>query len=345
MHSRGLGAQPEALVDVYDLAMLDLDGVVYVGGASVPHASEAIEGWRQAGGHVAFVTNNASRPPHAVVDHLVELGVPAGLPDVVTSAQAVARLLADQLGAGARVSVLGGQGLWEAVGEAGLEGVGADDDAEAVVTGYGPDVVWRDIMTVAVRVRGGLRWYASNTDMTIPTARGEAPGHGVLVETIRRFSGVDPAVAGKPETPLLEETIRRVGGQRPLMVGDRLDTDIWGGRRVGVDTLLVLTGVTDLTTLVHSPADQRPTYVAPDLRGLLVPHPEIVTDVGFARCGGWAAQAGPEGWSVSGDGSAIDWWRAVLTVAWGLVDEGVDVPDLDALRVPDPDGAADSLEP
>ena len=136
-----------------------------------------------------------------------------------------------------------------------------------MVSGYGPDVLWRDIMRVAVRVRDGLPWMASNADLTIPTAFGTAPGHGVLVGVLRDFSGVEPVVAGKPERPLLDETIRRVGGERPLMVGDRLDTDIDGALNVGCDSLLVMTGVTGLGELVAVPAGHRPTYVAADLGG------------------------------------------------------------------------------
>ena len=204
---------------------------------------------------------------------------------MVTSAQAAARLLADRLGAGGRVAVLGAEGLEQAVVEAGLLPVHVDDDADAVVTGYGPEVRWRHIMRAAVRIRDGLWWVAANTDMTIPTAFGVAPGHGVLVETVRRFSGVEPVVAGKPARPLLDETVRRCGGERPLMVGDRLDTDIAGAHVAGVDSLLVLTGVTGLPELVAAGPEERPTYLAPDLGGLAEEHPapEVRDDEVVAR--------------------------------------------------------------
>ena len=145
-----------------------------------------------------------------------------------------------------------------ALERAGLVPVGADDDAVAICTGYGPDVRWSAIMRVAVRIRDGLPWVASNTDATFPAEFGVAPGHGVQVEMLRRFAGVDPVVAGKPERPLLDETVRRVGGERPLMVGDRLDTDIEGARRAGLDSLLVLTGVTGLADLVVAPRGAAP---------------------------------------------------------------------------------------
>ncbi|HEY1134043.1 MAG TPA: HAD family hydrolase, partial [Nocardioides sp.] len=143
--------------------MLDLDGVVYVGRDGVPGAAPALRAARERGARLAFVTNNASRPPEAVAEHLREVGVPAGTSDVVTSAQAAARVLRERYGAGAAVVAVGAQGLHDALRAEGLEPVGATDDAVALATGYGPDVPWRDLMTAAVRIRDGLAWVATNT--------------------------------------------------------------------------------------------------------------------------------------------------------------------------------------
>jgi glycerol-1-phosphatase len=311
----------QPLCAAYDLAMLDLDGVVYVGADAVPGAPGHVERVRQAGMRVAFITNNASRPPAAVAAHLSELGVPASEADVVTSAQAAARVLVDRLGSGARVVLLGAAGLEEAVLAEGLVPVGVADDAEAVVTGYGPDVRWSDIMRAGVRVRDGLWWVASNSDLTIPTAFGVAPGHGVLVEMLSRFTGVEPVVAGKPSRPLLDETVRRVGGDRPLMVGDRLDTDIEGAVNAGVDSLLVLTGVTRLPELVAARPPERPTYLSVDLAGLASSQPDVpVQDDGSATCGGWSAVAAHGRLTVSGSGGPDDWWRVVAQASWQHAD-------------------------
>jgi len=222
------------LSEAYDLAMLDLDGVVYIGRHAVPGAAPAIDQARSAGMHVAFITNNASRTPIQVSDQLRSLGVHAEAGDVVTSAQAAARVLREKLAEGAGVLLLGGRGLEEAILEQGLRPVGPADEPQAVVTGYGPDVLWRDLMRAAVLIRDGLWWVASNTDMSIPTAYGLGPGHGVQVRMLSEFSGVTPVVAGKPNRPLLDETMRRVGGERPLMVGDRLDTDIEGAHNAAI---------------------------------------------------------------------------------------------------------------
>jgi HAD superfamily hydrolase (TIGR01450 family) len=283
---------------------------------------------------VAFITNNASRPPAAVAEHLRELGVEAGPDDVVTSAQAAARVLSDRLGAGGRVVVLGGQGLADSVAEAGLVQVGVDEDAEAVVTGYGPEVRWGQIMRAAVRIKDGLWWVASNTDLTIPTTFGVAPGHGVLVETLRRFTGVEPVVAGKPARPLLDETVRRCGGERPLMVGDRLDTDIEGAHEAGVDSLLVMTGVTGLAELVAAGPKLRPTYISADLRGLDTPHPvpEVADDT--VSLGGWHGRVSDGALAVSGDGEADDWWRVVAVAAWRHLDATGQPVDTDGMARP-----------
>ena len=330
-----LGSSPEPLCAAYDLAMLDLDGVVYVGGEAVPGAAERIASARTAGMRVAFITNNASRPPEKVAAHLAALGVPASSEDVVTSAQAACRLLLDRLGPGSRVALLGGTGLEVALKEAGLVPVGVDDpEAQALVSGYGPDVLWRDVMRAAVRIRDGLWWVASNTDYTIPTAYGVAPGHGMQVQSLTAFSGVRPVVAGKPARPLLDETVRRVGGRRPLMVGDRLDTDIEGAAAVGIDSLLVLTGVTRLAELVAATPQERPTYLAAELDGLLVAHQAPAAANGGFAAGGWQASVAGGRLAVSGTGAADDWWRAVAAAAWAHRDRAGAVVDIGELVVP-----------
>lgn len=331
------------LTSAYDLAMLDLDGVVYIGADAVPGAASAIGEARGAGMRVAFITNNASRPPEVVAGHLVELGVEATVDDVVTSAQAAARLARDAWGEGARVVCLGAAGLEAALLEAGLVPVRATDDAAGVVTGYGPDVRWRAIMRTAVRVRGGLPWIASNTDLTIPTAFGTAPGHGVLVEMLARFTGVAPVVAGKPARPLLDETVRRVGGERPLMVGDRLDTDIEGARNAGLDSLLVLTGVTGLAELVAARPGLRPAYLSGDLGGLAHPHGAPERHGEHWVLGAWRARVAAGALEVradTGEQQPDDAWRVAAVAAWAHLDESGTVADITAAGLPAPSGTA-----
>lgn len=329
-----LGSSSVALSEAYDLAMLDLDGVVYVGGQAVPGAPEHLARARAAGMRLAFITNNASRPPERVAEHLRELGVEASAEDVVTSAQAAARVLADRFGAGARIVCLGADGLRTALEAVDLVPVGADDEAAAICTGYGPEVRWADIMRAAVRIRDGLPWVASNTDMTFPAEFGVAPGHGVQVDMLRCFSGVEPVVAGKPARPLLDETVRRVGGRRSLMVGDRLDTDIEGAHEAGLDSLLVLTGVSGLPELVAATGPLRPTYVAPDLAGLATAHRAPESQDGSFVLGGWRARADGGRLEVAGDGEDGDWWRVVAACAWDHLDGTGEVVEVSGLEQP-----------
>lgn len=333
-----LGTSDRPLVARYDLVMFDLDGVVYIGDQAVPGAPEHLARARAEGAHLAFITNNASRPPQAVADKLVGVGVAAVADDVVTSAQAAARVLRERCGAGTRVACLGAAGLVAALEAESLVPVAVDDaSAEAIVTGYAPDVPWRDIMRAAVRVRDGLPWLASNADLSLPTPFGIAPGHGVLVDLIERFAGVRAEVAGKPQRPLLDETVRRVGGQRPLMVGDRLDTDIEGAHHAGFDSLLVLTGVTDLAVLVAARPVERPTYVSPDLAGLFTPHPGPEHSARGWTCGGWTASVAAGRLEVTGAGEPDDWWRAVAPAAWQALDETGQVVDVtDVVPPPGP---------
>ncbi|MBY8864531.1 HAD hydrolase-like protein [Streptomyces sennicomposti] len=320
--SQGVRTRPEgsgqALSEAYDTALLDLDGVVYAGGDAIAHAVDSLAAARDGGMRLAYVTNNALRTPDAVAAHLTELGIPAAGSDVVTSAQAVARLIADQVPAGARVLVVGGEGLRVALRERGLEPVeSADDDPAAVVQGYGgPELPWGRFAEACYAVRRGVPWFASNTDLTIPGARGIAPGNGAAVEVVRIATGAEPQVAGKPLPPMHRETILRTGAKRPLVVGDRLDTDIEGAFNGGVDSLLVLTGVTDGAQLLAAPPRHRPTYVDADLRGLLTGQPEITREGDGFRCGGWTASAGEDRLDLAGDGQPLDGLRALCAAAW-----------------------------
>ncbi len=324
------------IVDAHDLVMFDLDGVVYVGTDVIEGVAEKVDRIRARGLHVAFVTNNAARTPDQVSEKLIGMGVHAEPTDVVTSAQAAARVLVDAHGEGARILMLGGDGLRAALLEAGLEPVEDPDGAVAVASGYGPDVRWRDIMRVASLVRDGLPYVASNADMTIPTAYGLAPGHGVLVQTITGFAGVEATVAGKPEKPLMEETVLRVGGDRPIMVGDRLDTDIEGAHAIGAPSLLVLTGVTWLDELAAASPELRPTYISPDLGGLFEPHPAPAVDGSRADLGGWSGAVVGGRLEVEGTGSDADWWRVAATACWLHLDEAGEPADVTDTAPPGP---------
>jgi HAD superfamily hydrolase (TIGR01450 family) len=318
-----LSSSDGPLVDAYDLIALDLDGVVYIGHEAVPHAASSLARARRSGSHLAFVTNNAARTPDAVAAHLTALGVEAQASDVVTSAQAAATLLRERFPAGSRIYVIGGEGLEVALREVGLEPVvDAEIGVDAVVQGYGPDMPWRRVVAGAILVRNGHYWVASNTDQTIPTGLGVGPGNGALVELVSTYSGMVPVVAGKPEPPLLHEVERRTGAQRPLFIGDRLDTDMAGATRVGWPSLLVRTGVTTLAALLAAAPEERPSFIAADLRGLHEPQPVPAYRGSDWVLGGWRASVDSVGaLVVDGAGTDDDWWRVAACAAWAYRDE------------------------
>jgi glycerol-1-phosphatase len=308
--------------EVYDVALLDLDGVVYVGPDAVPGVPEALAAARTAGMRLGFVTNNAARAPEDVAEHLTALGVPADPDDVITSSQAAATVVAELLGPGARVLPVGGPGVAAALTAAGLLVVRrAEDEPAAVVQGYGREVGWVQLAEAIVAVRNGARHVATNLDATIPSPRGPLPGNGAMVGIVTAITGQEPLVTGKPDPAMHAECVRRTDARRPLVVGDRLDTDIEGARRAGAASLLVLTGVTDPGTLLAARPDHRPDLLSADAAGLLTVHPPVVAEGQTRRCGRWTA--GPAEaddvliLEADGDGGdGLDGLRALCVAHW-----------------------------
>lgn len=312
-----LGESAGPLARGYDAALYDLDGVLYLGQDAAEHAVAAVAAARALGLRAAFVTNNASRLPAAVAAHLTDLGIPAVPSDVVTSGQAAVREVARRLPgqAGADVLVVGTAALADLVREGGFTPVRtAGPGVVAVVQGLSPATSWADLAEAAVALRAGALWVAGNRDSTYPSARGPLPGNGALVAALELATGCSPVVVGKPAPALHRESVERVGALRPLVVGDRLDTDIAGAIAGGADSLLVLTGVTDLAQLLACPAGARPTFVAADLRALLLAHPPVAPAPGGARCGPASASYASGGWVTTGSG--LELLRALCAAAW-----------------------------
>jgi HAD superfamily hydrolase (TIGR01450 family) len=303
----------------YDVALLDLDGVVYVGAQAVPGAPAAVLAAAELGMRGAYVTNNASRTPEEVAAHLRHLGLPASAEHVVTSAMAGARLLRELVPERSRIFMLGGLGLRQALDERGFRVVrSAEEGPAAVVQGWAPDLDWPRLAEAAYALALDIPWVATNTDPTLPTPRGRAPGNGSVVALLERATGRRPLVAGKPEPPMHREAMARTGARRPLVVGDRLDTDIAGAENAEVPSLLVLSGVTDPVDLVLAPPGMRPTYLADDLAGLLRPHPEPIPDGEGWRCGDAVAVADRDGLRLHRVGDRLDTVRAVCMAVWHL---------------------------
>ena len=279
MTGPSLAAATRPLLETYDALLLDLDGVVYLDDDAIAGAPEALRRARADDLTVSFVTNNAAHTPADVVARLTGLGVAATEDEVVTSSMAAADLLAADLPTGSTVLVVGGRGLWSAVEAAGLTPSRTAEGAVAVAQGWGPDVAWADLAEAAVALRAGARWVATNLDRTLPSPRGPLPGSGSLVAAVQTATGRSPdAVAGKPHRPLFDAARGRGGSLRPLMVGDRLDTDIAGAQDAGIPALLVLTGVATAADLLAAAAGSRPTYLGRDLGALTTTHPAVDPD-------------------------------------------------------------------
>lgn len=299
------------LVAHYDLVAADLDGVVYIGPHPVPGAVETFELLRRDQVPCAFITNNAARPPQMVAAHLTELGITATSTDVVTSAQAAADLLAERLPAGGLVFVIGGEGLHVALQERELRTTTTiDDDVLAVMQGAGAGMPWRQIADGAILVKRGLPWIVTNGDLTAPTPHGVGPGTGAAAQMVGRFAHREPVIAGKPNQALFVATQTRTNAKTPVVVGDRVDTDILGARTMGWDSLLVMSGVTDLSELVQLSRSERPTYVGHDIGALY----------SCGTPGRWQARFSQGKWEISGHGNTHQWWQAVATAAWRHLD-------------------------
>ncbi|MEO9139344.1 MAG: HAD-IIA family hydrolase [Jatrophihabitans sp.] len=325
--SSTLRGSNQRLTQTHDVALLDLDGVVYIGADAVPGAPAALAQARRDGVSLAFVTNNAARPPSVVAQHLSDLGIEASPEEVITSAQAAARYLAEHLSPGATVLVLGTTGLHEALAERGLVATSkAGESVVAVVQGYSPEMNWSLLAEGAVAINAGALWVATNVDPTVPSPRGPLPGNGSLVAALRHATGAEPVVTGKPDPAMHRETLIRTGATSPIVVGDRLDTDIEGAVAVGCPSLLVLSGVTGARELLAAKPGLRPTFLAADVSGLLVSHPQPEVTTQGATCGTWAVIATDDGWELA---------RTNAEAGHGDQSRGngsSPSPDLDALR-------------
>lgn len=312
----------EALQDYYDVALVDLDGVAYKGPDAIPSAPPALAAARAAGMELVFVTNNASREPEEVAAHLSELGIPTGVDEVMTAAQAGALMLTAHIAKGSRVLVIGGAGLRTAVTNAGYQVVdSADDNPAAVIQGYAPEIGWQQFAEATYAIQGGARFFATNLDMSLPTHRGMAPGNGALVAVVATATGVTPLAAGKPEPAMFLMATERTGAKRPLAIGDRLDTDLKGARAAHIPGLMVLTGVNDAHDALLAPADQRPSFIGADLSCLTEAHPEpnIVDHWVHVRD---ARARITDGHLLVDGGADIDRVRAACVAAWAAADAG-----------------------
>ena len=328
----GLAASDGLLRECHDVLLVDLDGVAYLGDQPIAGAAKALTEARAAGARPVFVTNNAARPPVAVAHQLTKMGVAAESHEVMTSAVAAAQELASRFAAGSPVLVVGGAGVIEALQEAGLRPVDqAAADPVAVVQGFAPEVGWGALAEAMVAMRAGAVWIATNTDVTLPSPRGPLPGNGSLVAALVAATGQQPEVIGKPSLPLYRAALALGGGTRPLMIGDRLDTDIAGARAARMPALLVFTGVSSPADLLMAEPGLRPCFIGRDLRALGLHHPAVEVDGLTARCGATRVRLTDELVTVTNEDAAnphepgttapatvdgLDGLRALVALGW-----------------------------
>lgn len=323
------------LIERYAAVVCDLDGVVYRGPAAVEHAVGALAALSVP---IVYATNNASRPPEEVAAHLTDLGLHVSGRDVATSSQAGAEQLAEYLPHGAWVLAVGGDGVREALQAKGFQVLRPaqlrDDPTQrvaGVLQGYGPDVTAADLAEAAYAVAAGALWVATNTDGTLPTHRGTAPGNGTLVAAVRRAVNRDPVVVGKPAAPLYALCAARLGIPVPRLVavGDRLDTDIGGAVSAGMDSVLVLTGVDSVTSLATAPVQLRPTYLVEDLRALELEYEAARTEHSWWVCGTDRRRVVDGQWEVANHGTELQAARGGIA----CLHQGLDDGDLDVTTV------------
>ena len=256
---------PDDLLIRYDGFLFDLDGVLYRGSEPIEGAVEAVGAVRAAGRPIVFITNNATRTQEEVAAFLRRLGFAASAEEVVTSATATAAMLSSREGASA--FVIGERGLRDALASVGIELLDGDPErSDLVVVGLDREVTYDRLKRAALLVQRGAQLIASNPDRTFPQTDGLWPGAGSLLAAVEAATEATSTIVGKPHPPLFEAARERAGARKPLVVGDRLDTDIAGAQALGWDSLLVLTGVTTEKDLAST--TEEPTYASPDLRFL-----------------------------------------------------------------------------
>jgi glycerol 3-phosphatase-2 len=308
-----------------DLVLADLDGVVYRGPDAIPFAVESLNAAAEKL-RVGYITNNASRTAASVAEHLTSLGLSVEAGDVVTSPQAAMRVLITLVPAGSTILVVGGHGLTDEVEKAGFTVTrSALDGPAAVVQGFAPEVGWTQLAEASFALHSandapGIPWVATNTDWTIPQARGTAPGNGTLVSAVHTAVGRLPVVAGKPEVPMFEVATERFGAAHTLVIGDRLDTDILGANRAGLSSVLVLTGIDQAKQVLAAEKDQRPTFILEDLRQLAEPYPSVVEttdgEATIITVGSAVVRRSGENITVDVAGTDLDRLRAGAAAIW-----------------------------
>jgi len=240
-------------LDLRDLRAfcIDMDGVLYRGDAPLPGAREFVEFLRVRGIPHLFLTNNSTRTPKQYVEKLLGMGIRTQPERILTSALVAVAALARVAKPEDRILLFGSGGIREQLAISSL--TLADDYTEAtyVLAGLDPHVTYEKLAQVSLAIQRGARFWATNGDLSFPTERGLEPGAGALQAVITATTGVSPKLFGKPEPEMFEQALELLGTppEFTAMLGDRYETDIVGGKRAGLVTVAVATGVSSLEDL------------------------------------------------------------------------------------------------
>ncbi|MFT4186844.1 MAG: HAD-IIA family hydrolase [Micrococcaceae bacterium] len=259
-----------ALIKSYDSVFFDLDGVIYEGKTTLPNVVESINWLYEHNYKIGYITNNASRSPETVAEHLQELGIKAKPAEIITSPQVTINLLKEHLKPEDKVLVVGTDYLANLINEAGFRAIRTfQEGPDALIQGFNPKTSWQNLADASYAVHAGAKWFACNADTTLPTEKGSAPGNGAMIKAVQMATGKAPMIGGKPEAAIFEYAMEKFGVKKPIMIGDRLDTDIEGGNNAKIDTALVTTGINTKADAETAIPEQKPTYVIKTLKDLV----------------------------------------------------------------------------
>jgi len=245
--------------------LIDMDGILYRGSEPISGAKEFIILLQREGTPSLLLTNNSTRTPAHCVTKLAQMGIEVEKDDVLTSAQATALYMARVAPPRARVYVIGEEGLRSALRE---KGYALSEDAEFVVVGMDTHLTYEELKAATLLIRGGAKFIGTNSDKTFPSEKGIVPGNGAILAALEAATGIAPTVVGKPEPIIFELALAKLGTdrERTAIIGDRLETDVLGGQRFGLITILVLSGITTPQELENSPL--KPNFVFKNMKCL-----------------------------------------------------------------------------
>lgn len=328
----------EPLAEAFDQLLMDLDGVCYLGAAPAPFAAEGMAEARRRGALPVYITNNSSRPPSAVAEHLTSLGIPTEPGEILNSAQTAVMQAIKAVGPGAKVLAIGGAGVQEAVVEGGLIPVeSADDEPAVVIQGMSEKLAWIDLSEAFLALQRGAIHVATNLDATLPKERGFMIGNGSMVAAVVNATGLKPLSSGKPAPDMYLLAVEKTGAKNPLAVGDRLNTDIRGANAAGFKSLHVLTGVSDARDVMLAVDEERPSFLGLNLRDLSLPVPPVTSENGEFRCEESVASMDGNDLVVDGERNpvrmSLNGYRAAVGAVWAAIDGGVSREDLAHLPI------------